>query len=149
LTSEHGGNVSDRGIVTVSGSTTYDSLYPAKNAVDLLSASLFHSQNEPNQWLCYDFKNRKIRPTHYSIHAHSSHCLRSWIFEGSIDSSRWTELDRQTDDQTTNSNHPIGTFSVSNPCECQFVRLRQTGVSACGCHWLILFAMEIFGDLIE
>jgi hypothetical protein len=149
LTSQHGGNISDRGIVNVSGSTTFDSRYPAKNAVDLLSTSYFHSQNEPNQWLCYDFKNRKIRPTHYSIHAYSNHYLRSWIFEGSIDGSIWIELDRHTDDQTTNSNHPIGTCSISNPCECQFVRLRQTGVTACGSHYLILHAMEIFGDLIE
>jgi hypothetical protein len=58
-------------------------------------------------------------------------------------------LDRHTDDQTTNSNHPIGTLSISNSCECQFVRLRQTGVSARGNHYLILYAMEIFGDLIE
>jgi hypothetical protein len=150
LTSQHGGNVSDRGIVNVSWSTAYSSSYSAKNAVDLLSTSYFQSLNQPNQWLCYDFKNRKIRPTHYSIHANSSnHWLRSWIFEGSIDGSIWTELDRRTDDQSTNSNHPIGTFSISNPCECQFVRLRQTGVSACGYHYLILHAMEIFGDLVE
>jgi hypothetical protein len=108
------------------------------------------SLNEPNQWLCYDFKDRKVRPTRYSIHAHSSgYYLRSWIFEGSMDGSRWTELDCHTNDQTTNSNHPIGTFPVSQHFECQFVRLRQTGVCAEGNHHLILFAMEIFGDLIE
>jgi hypothetical protein len=66
-----------------------------------------------------------------------------------MNGSRWTELDRHTDDQTTNSNHPIGTFSVSKQFECQFVRLRQTGVCAQGNHYLILLAMEIFGDLIE
>jgi hypothetical protein len=148
LTSQSGGNVSDRGIVNVSGTTTYAS-YVAKNAVDLLSTSYFHSLHEPNQWLCYDFKNRKIRPTHYSLHAHSTHYLRSWIFEGSINGSNWTELDRHTDDQTTNWNHPIGTFSISNRCECQFVRLRQTGANARGAHYLVLHAMEIFGDLIE
>jgi hypothetical protein len=113
LTSQHGGNVSDRGIVNVSGSTTYSS-YIAKNAVDLLSTSYFQSLSQPNQWLCYDFKNRKVRPTHYSIHAHSDNFyLRSWIFEGSMDGSRWTELDHHINDQTTNSNHPIGTFSIS------------------------------------
>jgi hypothetical protein len=148
LTSKYGGNVSDEGIVNVSGSTTYGSNV-AKNAVDLLATSYFYSRNEPNQWLCYDFKNRKIRPTHYAFHANSGHWLRSWIFEVSIDGSVWTELDRHTDDQTTNSSHPIGIFSVSNPCECQFVRLRQTSVSACGHHYLALHAMEIFGDLIE
>jgi hypothetical protein len=149
LTSKHCGNVQDKGIVNVSGSTT-DYSYFAKNAVDLLSTHYFQSRNEPNQWLCYDFKNRKIRPTHYSIHAHSSNWyLRSWIFEGSMDGSRWIELDCYTNDQTTNSNHPIGTFSNSRDCECQFVRLRQTGVSASGYHHLVLYALEIFGDLIE
>jgi hypothetical protein len=149
LTSQYGGNVSDRGIVNLSGSTTIGSSTSAKNAVDLLSNSFFHSPHEPNQWLCYDFKNRKVRPTHYSIHAHSSHYLRSWVFEGSIDGSIWTELDRHANDQTTNSNHPIGIFSISNPCECQFVRLRQTGVDTSEWHNLTLHAMEIFGDLIE
>jgi hypothetical protein len=150
LTSKHCGNVSDQGIVNVSGSTTYDSSYPAKNAVDLLSTSYFQSVNQPNQWLCYDFKTRKVRPTHYSIHAHSSnYYLRSWIFEGSIDGSTWIELDHHTDDQTTNSSHPIGTFSISKHFEFQIVRLRQTGVNANGNHHLILYAMEIFGYLIE
>jgi hypothetical protein len=130
LTSQHCGNVSDRGIVTVSGSSTYSSC-AAKNAVDLLSTSFFHSLNNPNQWLCYDFKDRKVRPTHYSIHAQSSnHYLRSWIFEGSIDGSTWTELDCHSNDQTTNSNHPIGAFSISSDCKYQCLRLGQTGVNA-------------------
>jgi hypothetical protein len=43
-------------------------------AVNLLSTSYFHSLNKPNQRLCYDFKDRKVRPTHYSIQAHSQ-CL--------------------------------------------------------------------------
>jgi hypothetical protein len=149
LTSTHCGNVHDQGIVNVSGSTTCGS-YVAKNAVDLLTDSSFKSLNEPNQWLCYDFKDRKVRPTHYSIRAHSSnHYLRSWIFEGSMDGSTWTELDRHTDDESTNSNHPIGTFSISKGCESRFLRLRQTGISAYGQHYLILFGLEIFGDLIE
>jgi hypothetical protein len=148
LTFHHSGNVHDRGIVNVSGSTIHSSCV-AKCAVDLLSTSLFHSLGESNQWLCYDFKNRKVRPTHYSIHGYPNCYLRSWVFEGSIDGSTWTELDRHTDDQTMNSNHRIGTFSISNDCEYQFVRLRQTGVNANGYHHLLLFAMEIFGDLIE
>jgi hypothetical protein len=59
LTSQYGGNVSDRRIVTVSCNAAHGS-NPAKNSVDLLSTSFFMSQNQPNQWVCYDFKNRKI-----------------------------------------------------------------------------------------
>jgi hypothetical protein len=149
LTSQPGGNVHDRGIVNISGST-FQSSYVAKNAIDLLSTSYFDSQNEPNQWLCYDFKDRKVRPTHYSISAHSSdYWLRSWIFEGSMDGPTWTELDGHINDQTTNSNHPIRTFSVSNHFSFRYLRLRQTGVNAQGSHYFVLYAMEIFGDLIE
>jgi hypothetical protein len=149
LTSQHGGNVCDRGIVNVSGSTIYGSRV-AENAVDLLSISYFMSQNQPNQWLCYDFNNRKVRPTHYSIRVYpGSSDLRSWVFEGSMDGSTWTELDRRTNDQTTNSSHQIGTFSISTNLECKFVRFRQTDVNAGRTHSLILYAMEIFGDLIE
>jgi hypothetical protein len=148
LTSQYGGNVSDQGIVNVSGSTTCNS-WVAKNAVDLLSTSCFMSLNQPNQWLCYDFKNRKVRPTHYSIHAYPGYYLHSWVFERSMDGSAWTELDRHKDDQTTNSDHPIGTFSISNNFECQFVRLRQTDGNASGYHHLVFHAMEIFGDLSE
>jgi hypothetical protein len=149
LTFKHGGNVHDHGIVNVSGNMIIGS-YFVKNAIDLLSTSSFQSNNAPNQWLCYDFKTRKLRPAHYSIRAYfSDWYLRSWIFEGSMDGSRWIELDRHTNDETTNSNHQIGTFSISRDCECQFVRLRQTDVCANGHYHLILYGMEIFGDLIE
>jgi hypothetical protein len=115
LTSEHGGNVHDQQIVNVFGSSVNGS-QEAKHAVDFLSSSHFCSINEPNQWLCYDFKNRKVRPTHYSIQPHSDNWY-GWIFEGSLDGSTWTELDGHTDDQTMNSNHPIGIFTVSTQCE--------------------------------
>jgi hypothetical protein len=148
LTSQYGGNVSDGGLVNVSGSTAGTS-NPAKSAVDLLPTCLFHSLNKPNQWLCDDFKSRKIRPIQYSVHVYPGYYLRSWIFEGSIDGSIWAELDRRRDEQTANSNHRIGTFSISNRSECQFVRLRQTGVNVSGRHCFILYAMEIFGHLFE
>jgi hypothetical protein len=62
LIAEHGGNVSDQGIVTISGSSDSESLgYAARNAADLTNTSnYFHSKNEANQWLCYDFRNRKV-----------------------------------------------------------------------------------------
>jgi hypothetical protein len=66
-----------------------------------------------------------------------------------MDGSTWTELDGHTNDQSTNSNHPIGTFPASNHFAFRYLRLRELDVNAGGQHWLILFAMEIFGDLIE
>jgi hypothetical protein len=62
LTTEHGGNVSDRGIVAISGSVYSESPgNAARNAADLTNTSnYFKSKGEANQWLCHDFENRKV-----------------------------------------------------------------------------------------
>jgi hypothetical protein len=150
MTREHGGNVHDRGIVDISAKSVHSSSYLGRNAADLQSTTFFHSLNEQDQWLCYDFKNRRVRRTHYSIHAHSNnHYLRSWTLEGSVDGSSWFSLDEQKENSTTHSGHPIGTFSVVESAEYRFIRLRQTGKSAHGNDVLELYAFEIFGQLFE
>jgi hypothetical protein len=149
LSSECGGNVHDRGIVHITSKSVLNDSYPPKLAADLQSTTYFHSIGEPGQWLCYDFKDRRVRPTHYSVHAHSNDLyLRSWVFEGSLDGSSWSLLDEQKDNSTTNSSHPIGTFSLSQSSAFRFLRLRQTGKNTQGNDYLVLFAFEIFGDLI-
>jgi hypothetical protein len=107
----------------------------------------FNSANEPGESLCYDFKDRRVTPTHYSIRTHFSNChLQSWVLEGSLDGMSWAVLDQQTNNATT-SNHPIGTFPVSRSVECRFVRLRQTGKAANETDDLVLLAVELFGSL--
>jgi hypothetical protein len=85
LTRMHGGNVHERGIINVSASSVVSTnkSYAAQNAVDLDQQNIFYSPNEPNQWLCFDFKDRRIQLTNYSIAAHTSYFLRSWVVEGS------------------------------------------------------------------
>jgi hypothetical protein len=47
------------------------------------------------------------------------------------------------------SAHPIGIFTVSQSDKSRFIRLRQTGKNARGDDYLILYAFELFGQLIE
>jgi hypothetical protein len=149
LTRDHGGNVHDFGIVDISSKSVHGS-YLASNVADLQTTTYFWSVNAPDQRLCFDFKNRRVRPTHYSIHAHSSHFfLRSWTFEGSTDGSSWISLAEEKDNATMNATRPIGTFSVRESGEFRFIRLRQTGKNTCGDDYLLLFAFEIFGQLFE
>jgi hypothetical protein len=148
LTQKYGGNVDERGIVSIVGSSISNT-YPARHAADLQTRTYFYSTNAPNQWLCYDFKNRKVQPTHYSISAYSGYYLRSWIFEGSLDGSKWNELDQHENDSTTNDEHQIGTFTVSVRDEYQYLRLRQTGKNVSGHDYLIIYAFEVFGRLLE
>jgi hypothetical protein len=153
LTHRSGGNVHDLGVVNVSGTVCSDTRrYAAKNAVDIGLKNYFFSKDEPNQWICYDFKNRRVRSTHYSIYPHAdNHYLGSWAIEGSLDNVSWVELDRRDGNTDMNADHPIGTFSVSvtDDVDYQFIRLRQTGKNSRGNDCLVLYAFEIFGRLIE
>jgi hypothetical protein len=149
LTRRHGGNVHARGIVTVSASSVYASSYPAQNAVDLDQQIVFHSNSAPNQWLCYDFKDRRIEMAGYSIAAHTSYLLRSWVVEGSDDGQSWTVVDERKDNKDADSNHPIATFSVDRRMKCRYIRVRQTGKCSSNSDYLILYGFEVFGLITE
>jgi hypothetical protein len=150
LTRTAGGNAHDRGIVDVSASSVWPN-FVARNAVDLDQNNSYESMNQPNQWLCYDFKDRRIRLTDYSIAAHTNnYFLRSWVVEGSEDGSTWTTLDERQNNNDANSSHPIATFKVdqSRDLEWRFIRLRQTGKCSSNYDYLILFGFEVFGSVI-
>jgi hypothetical protein len=69
LTRKHGGNVHDKGIVTHTSKSVLndDSKYAMRNVADLTSGSYFESQNEPGQWVCWDFRELRVRPSHYTM----------------------------------------------------------------------------------
>jgi hypothetical protein len=56
--------------------------------------------------------------------------VQSWVVEGPLDGSSWTELDRETDTQSFNTWNRWfnqASFSVSKGAKCRFIRLAQTG----------------------
>jgi hypothetical protein len=76
--------------------------------------------------------------------------LKSWVVEDSLDGKSWTEIDRQTNNQDFYVGYATASFAVSNPGECRFIRLTQTGKN----HedegdYLFLYAVEFFGTLSE
>jgi hypothetical protein len=111
----------------MSSSTFYNSSYPAKNAVDLGHQNYFSSKNEPNQWLRYDFKTRRVNLTHNPIAAHPSCFLRSWVTEGSMDGedNSWTAIDTRLKNAEADPNQPIATLGVTESNPYRFIRLRQ------------------------
>jgi hypothetical protein len=68
LTKKHGGNVHEKGIVTITSKWVRDDpKFALKNVADLTSRSDFISNHEPDQWVCWDFREMGVRPTHYTI----------------------------------------------------------------------------------
>lgn len=161
LTKEAGGNVSDQGIVDITSSSisSFQNSYP-KNAVDFDDIQSFYaSQNDKyDQWIQFDFKERKIVPTHYSIRTRSDNdnCNpQNWCIEVSNtkNDNDWKVIDSRSNVLSIQKKNQIATFDINqqfSPNECyRYIRLRQTGKSTGNFNYLIISALEFFGKLIE
>jgi hypothetical protein len=79
LTQKHGGNVHDKGIVSITSKSVFydDPKYAGRNVADLTSdldrnvadftGSIFQSGHEPGQWICWDFHEMRVSLTYYTI----------------------------------------------------------------------------------
>jgi uncharacterized coiled-coil protein SlyX len=139
-------------IATASTALDEDRLGP-QNAADPKSDTNFVSKNQPDSWLQYDFKGRKVKITHYTIRSRfdgfkGSNNPKSWIVLVSTDGKSWTEIDRRSENDELNAKNAAVVFKVDgDPPEARFVRLQQTGPAHSGKNFLALSAFELFGSL--
>lgn len=163
LTREYGGNVHDKGAIEVTASSDLgDPPYRhPKYAVDLDNKETrFTSKNIENSWLRYDFKGRKVRPTHYSIRSKPFDTgdwhPKNWVIEGSNTGSEWKVLDSRQDVNVLNYKSVTHTFAIQEKLDhneyYRYLRIRQTGRNACSNpnhHYILGFsALEYFGSII-
>jgi hypothetical protein len=147
VTNKHGGNVHETGIVTITAKSADDPEAGPKIIADLTSDLDFCAKNEPGQWICWDFGDRRVRPTNYTINGWG---LKSWVVEGSANGANWVEMDRKTGNQEFNDDRWMtASFAVSKPVEVRCIRLTQTEKNRYGNHYLVLRAVEFFGTLSE
>jgi hypothetical protein len=101
----------------------------------------------------YDFKERRIFPTHYMICTGSrdpgSFYLKSWLIETSDDRETWQGVAHEEDNNQLNGDYFTCTFPVTGSGECRFIRLVNIGRNHSGNDYLWISAWEIFGCLIE
>jgi hypothetical protein len=159
LTKRCGGNVHSRGTVVVTGSQALTSGYGPVNLVDFDSGDAFitlatePSDDVGHNWMCYDFKDRRVIPTHYTIRSHNDpqdkEHLKTWVVETSVDQSSWWQIDSKTNNKDLNGFRFTHTFAVSASHPCRFIRLVSQGRNHKGDFRLQVEAWEIFGTLIE
>jgi hypothetical protein len=114
-----------------------------RNVADLTFDSYFRSKNEPGQWICWHFHEKRARPTHYTIKSAPS------LVESRPDGIGSTERDRKTDDLNFKANLDTASFALSNSSEGRFIRLTQTGQNHQGRDQFAINAFEVFGTLLE
>ena len=160
LTQKSGGNVSDNGTVNVTATSYNGSSYP-KYAVDVKNCQNYFQTNQQEiDWIQYDFKQNRVRPTRYSIRTRQDcdcNHPRSWVIEGSntggSNENEWTVLDSHTNDATLKGVNCSHTFDITNPQVEQngyrYLRMKRTGCTSNGNKHMALSALEYFGYLIE
>ena len=157
LSKKSGGNVSDKGIVDVA-SSNFQPEMPPKNAVDFDSSNYFKSYSSDGQaWLKYDFKDRKIRPTHYSIRTRNNsdnHNPRTWVIEVSNTGQEndWRTIDTKSNVSSVSKRNQSDTFEISTKLASsefyRYIRFRHTDFTSGNCSDLAISSLEYFGDLI-
>jgi len=157
LTRETGGNIHDNGTIEIKSNSIVndDNNYHPKNLVDYDKTNIIHSKDESGVFIVFDFKDREIQLTNYSIQSASNgpNCgnLRNWKLEVSQDGKTWTPVDEHQDDGTLNGSNIIFTFNTK-PTESfyRFVKLTSTGQSwrQYGNHYEFYFPyLEFYGKM--
>jgi hypothetical protein len=159
LTVECDGNVHEKGIVTITTSDAESNLprsigeeFRENDFVKLVEygeRKSWFSKNLPNSWVCFDFREKSVSVSSYTISSGlnwAGYPLK-WELEGSTDGQQWKLIDRR-ETQDLGQDYAIGTFECSESEEFfRFVRLRQTGKDSLDCDSLRLSGVEFFGVL--
>jgi hypothetical protein len=149
LTRRHGGNVDQLGIVRITSSSVDgdDPQFAPGYVAHISGSTFFRSRDEPDQWVCWDFGQERVRLKSYLVSASG---LRGWVLEGSADGAYWAEIDRQENVYSFQNGFGQATFPVParrGEAEFRFIRLRQTSQAHGGGNVLVLSLVEFFGTL--
>jgi len=120
-----------------------------KNVADHGSSSCFCSKSEPNQWVCFDFRARRVQPTAYAIRSANDMYPESWVIEACADGMVWNEIDRRDDNQDLSGKFLAKVFIVARAAEYRGIRLRQTGKNHEGNDQLVFNTFGVFGVLTK
>lgn len=159
LTDETGGNIHDNGTIKITSNSILNVRRHPKNLVDCQSDNYSHSSNGRCPYICFDFKDRRVQLSDYSIKSFSSGqsggLLRSWVLEVSNDGGSWEEVDCHTEDPTPDGPSITANYKLANASSgfYRYIKLRSTG-----CSWynypsdnycIYFYFIEFFGKLDE
>ena len=120
--------------------------------------SFFQTQDEPNSWICFEFKKHQIIPFSYIIRTiddENNYHLKSWVVEVSNDKQEWLTIDEHQNDSSLKGRSRIHLFKISKHFDndsFKYIRIRQTGPNWYNeddrSHYLLIGCIDIYGTLI-
>lgn len=165
LTNQCNGNVYEKGIIDIKSTKEYEekfnnSHHSPQFVVDLNNRNYYHSICKEGAWLKYDFKDRKVHPTKYSIRSRNEDGgnLLKWVIQGSNigndedGDEGWITLDSRND-ESIKENDSSNTFNISAPIDknqyFRYLRIKANGLETRGLNCLIFSALEFFGSMFS
>ena len=149
LKRECGGNVHVKGVVNIKASSNYSN--QCHQLVDYGTIEDWWTKDEPNSWVSFDFKEKKVSLSSYTLKSRTDWDEKQpvqWEIEGSNDESSWVSLDsRNTQEQRGFGAVKNYSCNKGNHGFYRFIRMRQTGLNSSGAHYLVLSQIELFGKL--
>ena len=150
-----------KGVIGVSASTVVNKSKSNQPICALLKRNekgsdycYFHSkENDSDAWLCLDFKDKKVNPSHYSLKSYPSgnYNIINWNIEGSNNGEKWEILDSQRDSSALTSSNAEVTFEMKNKPHndeyYRYLRIHQTGQNNCNDYRMIISSIEYFGSI--
>lgn len=113
LMTKTGGNIHENGTIEITSNSIGDG-YDLKDIINYQNKNIYGSKNEENASICFDFKNRLIQLSSYSIKSQNSGSgnLRNWVIEVSNDKQSWKEVDSHSNDSSLNGSNIVAIFDI-------------------------------------
>ena len=153
-------NCNEEGIIQISGNIYEDVSIVASfsSLVDYEDNSdpAYDSEDSPDSYLLFDFKEHRVSINAYSIKATnnpSPSYFTSWILEGSNDKIEWTRIDTHLDDQRLVGRNKIETFNIQDQKvskkKFKFIKIQMVGEATSNDYFFELKKIEFFGNYYE
>ena len=153
LQKQTGGKIENE--VNFTASSLYNNSYHQRYvAIFGDQRNAFRSANRANSWICFDFKEHRVVPTHYTIRSRdwcpNSNHPKSWVIQGSNDNNSWETIDEEKDCPILNGNSVVHTFTMNHPKPTKFkyIRMYSTGPNWSNNNYLAFESFEIYGRFI-
>ena len=147
-----GGSPFDKGYIDITGSSTSPrSLYKVEDVITSKKDGEWVSENSPDQYIKFDFKERRIELRHYALETYMGKSggmhLKSWRVEGSEDGFNWVVLDEVKNNRMLNAPHAVLVRSCMPHGFHRFLLISMTDKNHFGSNCFTLKRIEFFGNL--
>ncbi|KAK8866351.1 hypothetical protein M9Y10_009313 [Tritrichomonas musculus] len=124
------------------------------HAIDFNIETRFITEDQQNSFICFDFKERKIKLSNYSVRSSigtkpKSENVQCWKIEGSNDNIKWDTLDSQTIEKSLDGKGFYNTFSANSSGFYRLIRMRQTNANTSKNNVLKIGEIEFFGEILQ